>query len=145
MSTGVDLLDVNLWLALSASEHPHHVRAHRYWRNESAARLAFCRLSMLGFLRLVSNPMVMGEATLKAAEAWTAYERWRERNDVVFAAEPLDCEQHLSDWAGLNIMRPRLWTDAYLAAFAVASRMRLVSFDRDFRRFPGLELLLLEA
>ncbi len=40
----------------------------------------------------------------------------------------------------------RLWTDAYLAAFALAGGYRLVSFDRDFLRFRpyGLNLLLLE-
>ena len=38
----------------------------------------------------------------------------------------------------------RLWTDAYLAAFSFASGCRLVSFDADFRRFPGLNFLRLQ-
>ena len=38
---------------------------------------------------------------------------------------------------------PRLWTDAYLAAFALAGGHRLVTFDQDFLRFPGLEVLRL--
>ncbi|MFY7913869.1 MAG: PIN domain-containing protein [Rubrivivax sp.] len=36
----------------------------------------------------------------------------------------------------------RLWTDAYLAALARASGLRLVTFDRDFERF-GLERCLI--
>ena len=35
----------------------------------------------------------------------------------------------------------RLCTDAHLAALAIANGWRLVSFDRDFERFEGLELL----
>ena len=38
---------------------------------------------------------------------------------------------------------PRLCTDAYLAALAIANGWRLVSFDCDFERFRGLERLAL--
>ena len=37
----------------------------------------------------------------------------------------------------------RLCTDAYLAALAITHSWRLVSFDRDFERFEGLERLML--
>jgi predicted nucleic acid-binding protein len=40
-------------------------------------------------------------------------------------------------------LSPRLWTDAYLAAFALAGGHRLVTFDQGFLRFPGLEVLRL--
>jgi predicted nucleic acid-binding protein len=33
--------------------------------------------------------------------------------------------------------------DAYLAAFAIAGGHRLLAFDRDFRQFEGLDLVLL--
>ena len=39
----------------------------------------------------------------------------------------------------------RLCTDAYLAALAISNGWRLVSFDRDFERFGGLQRLLLSA
>jgi hypothetical protein len=39
----------------------------------------------------------------------------------------------------------RLWTDAYLAAFAISTGNRLISFDTDFMRFPNLDLLILKA
>jgi hypothetical protein len=40
---------------------------------------------------------------------------------------------------------PKLWMDAYLAAFAMNGGLRLVTIDRDFKRFEahGLDLLLL--
>jgi predicted nucleic acid-binding protein len=40
---------------------------------------------------------------------------------------------------------PKLWMDAYLAAFAITGGLRLVTFDKDFRKFEnqGLDWLLL--
>jgi predicted nucleic acid-binding protein len=38
-----------------------------------------------------------------------------------------------------------LWTDAYLAAIALAAGCRMVSFDSDFQRFPDLNFLHLTA
>ena len=38
---------------------------------------------------------------------------------------------------------PRLVTDMYLSAFATAAGLRLVTFDRDFLRFDGLDVLRL--
>ena len=35
------------------------------------------------------------------------------------------------------------WTDAYLAAFALETNSRLISFDRGMDRWPGLALELL--
>ena len=37
-----------------------------------------------------------------------------------------------------------MWTDSYLAAFALASKSRLVSFDGDFNCFAGLDFLHLK-
>ena len=143
MTTRIDLLDVNVWLALSASEHPHHPLARDYWHEQAAERLAFCRVTMLSFLRLLTHETVMGGQPLGAAEAWLAYETWRGTGDVVLVAEPDACEVLLAEWSRAGRLSHRLWTDAYLAAFAISAGYRLVSFDGDFARFEGLALLLL--
>ena len=36
--------------------------------------------------------------------------------------------------------RHRLWTDAYLAAFAVSAQLPLSTFDRGFQQFEGVTL-----
>jgi predicted nucleic acid-binding protein len=36
-----------------------------------------------------------------------------------------------------------LWQDAYLAAFARAAKLHLVTFDGGFRQYEGLRLTLL--
>jgi hypothetical protein len=141
----VDLVDVNVWLALGFADHPHHERARRYWYEESGRELAFCRITALGFLRLSTHPTVMGGRPLTVAEAWRAYGAFRELPEVILAAEPLGCESLLEGWAVGPRPSRRGWTDAYLAAFARAGGLRLVTFDSDFSRFEELELLRLEG
>ncbi len=145
MASPIDLPDVNVWLAFSFADHAHHQRARRYWYEESADQLAFCRVTALGFLRLVTNATAMGGQPLKVPQAWQAYGAFRRLPEVVLAAEPEGCETCLEQWALEDGPTPRQWTDAYLAAFAKAGGLRLVSFDGDFTRFEGLDLLRLEA
>ena len=38
---------------------------------------------------------------------------------------------------------PKLWMDAYLAAFAVVGGFKLVTSDKAFKQFKGLNLQLL--
>ena len=143
MSARIDLPDVNVWLALSASEHPAHRQAQEYWHAAAADRLAFCRVTVLGFLRLTTNDVVMGGQPLSPPEAWAAYQAWRQLDNIVLAPEPEGCDGQLAESIEREVLTPRLWTDAYLAAVARAGGWRLVSFDRDFARLDGLDLLLL--
>jgi predicted nucleic acid-binding protein len=39
---------------------------------------------------------------------------------------------------------PKIWMDAYLAAYAVTAGCRLVTTDSVFRQFEGLDLTLIE-
>ena len=38
---------------------------------------------------------------------------------------------------------PEVWADAYLSAFAVASGLHLVTFDRGFSKLPLVEVSVL--
>ncbi len=46
-----------------------------------------------------------------------------------------------------NTVSPKLWMDAYLAAFAISGKLRFVTNDKAFRQFQayGLDLHLLTA
>lgn len=138
-----DLPDINVWLAHGVEDHPDHERAIRYWSDEAATQVAFCRVTALGLLRLSTHAAPMRGKPLGVGEAWAAYQAIVTLPEVTFALEPPGCESVLGQWVDRGHVAPRLWTDAYLAAFAVASGMRLVTFDSDFTRFPGLDLLLL--
>jgi hypothetical protein len=46
-------------------------------------------------------------------------------------------------YAARDSVSPKLWTNAWLAAFAATGRHRLVTIDTAFAQFPGLDLLIL--
>lgn len=133
-----DLLDINVWLALIDANHAHHPRARRYWEEESAPRIAFCRISMLGLLRLSTHHKVMNGQPFTPTEAWSAYRAFRALPEVVFLQEPPDLEPRMAAWSDTPAFPTTRWTDCYLAALAMTSACRLVSFDRDYRSFAGL-------
>ncbi len=144
MPNSGDLLDVNVWLALVAQGHSHHRRASLYWEKEAAAYSAFCRVTQLGLLRLLTNQTVMGDQVLTPAEAWRKYQELIQLSEVRFLNETAHLEEQLGLFCDQGRTSPNLWTDAYLAAFAQCHGLRLVTFDQGFSRFKGLDLLLLE-
>jgi toxin-antitoxin system PIN domain toxin len=135
-----DLLDVNVWLALVDENHAHRSAALHYWRNEASELIAFCRVSMLGFLRLSTLRGVLS-SPLTPERAWAVYGEYLQEPGVAFLSEPSEVEKRLAAFSLQPSFRPQLWTDAYLAALALSSGCRLVSFDSDFRAFDGLNFL----
>jgi uncharacterized protein len=140
-----DLLDASVWLPLSAPDHVHYVRARRYWDDEAADQLAFCRVTGLALLRQLTNRKIMGGAALDATTAWLALQTWLALPQVTFLGEPAGLDELLARWAGKLDLRAGKWTDAYLAAFAAASGCRLVAFDVDFHQFRGIDFLHLRV
>ena len=147
MSTAKSMLaDVNLWLATLVAEHPHHAAATLWWRQlvlPAGVHVLFCRLTELGLLRLLSNEQVMGPNRMSHARAWSNVRSVVVQDSVGFGNEPDGIGERLAALAGQPGHSPRFWSDAYLAAFALAGGYRFVTFDHGFRRFDGLDLLLL--
>ena len=140
------LADVNVWLATLVVEHPHHSAAIGWWRADllpREGRIAFCRITQLGLLRLLTNEQVMGKQRKTIEEAWALYGQVLSRPAVVFAPEPEGTEAVLAEHCQLGGSSRKFWTDGYLAAFARAGGLGLVTFDRGFRRYAGLDLTLL--
>lgn len=142
--SSVDLLDVNVWIAIHSPDHVHHRRARRYWDNESADHVAFCRVTALAALRQWTNPAVMRHAVLTTSEAWEEFERWLALPDIVSLPEPTGLHATFRRFAMKLTLGHSSWTDAYLASFAIVEGCRLVTFDVGFRRYGGLDLLVLE-
>lgn len=142
MNASVDLYDVNVWISLILEDHPQHEKARKVL--DFPDRPAFCRITQLGVLRLLTNSKVMGKKTMKTTEAFL-YLRKIEETLGVFWIHEQDhfeslWENHIKTW---NIS-PSDWTDAYLATLAEVARVRLVTLDRDFDKFPGkFDLLIL--
>lgn len=138
-----DLPDVNVWLALSVPEHVHHLAAMAWWSDGAAPRCHFNRLTMLGLVRLLAQPRVMGVGALDAGAAMSVWQRWAALPEVALHPDPPGLDATLAALAAPDLP-PRLLTDAYLAAFAMRAGLRLVSFDADFARFPDLNWLRLQ-
>jgi toxin-antitoxin system PIN domain toxin len=107
----------------------------------------FCRATQLSFLRLITTQSVMtpyGLPPFTNEGAWSAYQSLIGDDRIVYRLEePGDLERYWRLFAVRGTASPKLWMDAYLAAFARASGSQLVTNDRAFRQFPGLDLLLL--
>ena len=60
-ATTVWLLDANLLIALTQQAHIHHAEAHAWFVRQPDRLWATCALTQLAFVRLTSNPQVVGE------------------------------------------------------------------------------------
>lgn len=135
-----DLPDVNVWLALVDENHPHHQSSCDYWQNLSSSDIAFCRITLLGFLRLSTHPKVLSRP-LAPVEAWAVYQRYRIEGEVTFVEDSSEIDAGFMSLSHSADFAHHLWTDSYLAAFARFRDCRIVSFDTDFERFPDLNFL----
>lgn len=125
-------------------EHIHHPIA-KQWFEHPGGELVFCRQTQAGLLRLLTQPKVMGDGVLDPTEAWEIYRNLCTDIRVSFEPEPSNVE---ALWITLSVgaaAKTNHWTDAYLAAFAIERGHSFVTFDKGFRRFPALDLTLLEA
>jgi len=139
----VDLPDLNVWLALSAADHPHHAAARHYWEHQAANEVLFSTVTALGLVRLLCQSSVMGQQTLEPLQASAVLQKLLNQPGVRLAAEAPGSWDLFHQLLSTHSLPPRLCTDAHLAALAIAGGWRLVSFDRDFRRFSGCSLLQL--
>lgn len=142
------LLDVNVWFALEVGTHPHHERV-RAWLDglNEPSRFFFCRATQQGLLRLLTTASVMalyGEPPCKNTEAWQIYDATvRDKRVAFYSGEPDRVDDQWRLFAGRPSASPKLWMDAYLAAFALAGGLTLVTTDSAFRQFEGLDALVL--
>jgi toxin-antitoxin system PIN domain toxin len=129
--TSSAFLDINVWLALSSRDHAHFEPAWAWYKSLPASTvLQFCRITQLGFLRLLTTQSVMGQGTLTQAQAWEAYGRLLTSAGATFAEEPAGLESAFRSLSSAQQVSPKEWADAYLAAFSRAAEVPLITFDR---------------
>ncbi|MDP9114029.1 MAG: PIN domain-containing protein [Acidobacteriota bacterium] len=128
--------DTNVWLALVWGRHSHADLSRRWFERASHGRLFFCRFTQLALLRLLTTEAVMGRDVLTMASTWDIYDQCSADERIAFLAEPEGLDPGLRSFTSGRRASPKLWADAYLAAFANAAGLRLVTFDRAFRSKP---------
>ena len=126
---------------MSSQEHSNHLSAIEYWRESAAERQIFTSITRLGFVRVssISLDFLSGQDAVRAATQM--YDSWIKDPNVHFENEPGAIWGIFADFVTGGYVLSKTSTDAYLAAFAIAGGYRLVSFDQDFSRFPGLQFL----
>jgi len=140
------IADVNVFLPLLIRAHPAHGAAFDWFEAQPNAGVGWALPVKLGVLRLLCNSRVMGSDALAptaALDVWTALAanpRLGEVNRL-----PTDHEACLRRLLADRDPSPNIWTDAWLAALAMCLSCEMVTFDRGFRAFDGVNLRLLGA
>lgn len=136
------LVDANLLVYAHVASMDQH-RAARTWlddRINDGGRVGLPWPTLLGFVRLVSNPRIFARAET-VTHAWRQVEEWL-GCDSVWIPQPT--ERHpeiLRGLLGRHALNSNLVPDAHLAALAIEHGLSLCSTDGDFARFDGLEWL----
>jgi toxin-antitoxin system PIN domain toxin len=133
------LIDTNILIYAFINLFPNHRRAQD-WLNQvldGTDRVGLPWASLLGFLRVATNPRVFSKAP-PVADAWAQVVAWLQ-SDTAWVPEPT--ERHssvLGELLALPGIHGNLIPDAHLAALAIEHGLTLCSTDGDFARFPGL-------
>jgi toxin-antitoxin system PIN domain toxin len=140
------LFDSNVWLALTFSAHPHHALAKELFAEASPEHPAcFCRATQQSFLRLATTPAILhayGAEGFTNQDAVKLIQTLSALSVISTFEEPSGLESRWLELAGLPSASPKVWMDAYLAAFAILHEAEFVTLDRDFQNFEkdGLKL-----
>lgn len=133
------LVDTSVWLAAVFTTHPFHSQARQRLLQATPAEPAvFCRSTQQSFLRLASTPALLkayGATSLSNRDALVALDALMGLPQVHALDEPAGTFALWQRIATRDSASPKVWMDAYLAAFAISGGLGLVSLDQDFKNF----------
>ncbi len=144
------LVDTSVWLAAFFEEHEFFTQANAFIKSSTAGNPAmFCRATEQSWLRLVTTPAlhrIYHTHTTTNRDAIVVLKDWRSKAGIqCLDVEPAGTRELWLELAAIPSASPKVWMDAYLAAFAIRAGISFATLDSDFRRFEsaGLELRLL--
>ena len=138
------LADVNVLLPLLTDGHPHRGPAVQWWEHCDDNNVGLSLPVHMALLRLLTNARVMGSSVLGPERAWEVVALLSD-DPRIRIVDRLPAT-HAGHWHRCIAGRepsPNLWTDAWLAALALAADCEMVTFDKGFRAFSNLKLHLL--
>lgn len=129
--TSLAFPDINMWLAMAFAAHSLHAPASHWFESlTDGDELIFCRFTQLGLLRLLTQSAVMGDGVKTQREAWAIYDAFVTDGNARLIHEPRSLDLSFRRLASLDSASPQNWADCYLAAFAEAAELTLVTFDK---------------
>jgi toxin-antitoxin system PIN domain toxin len=133
------LVDTNVLLYAVHEEAERHVEA-RGWLDatlSSRETVLLPWVSLLGFIRISTHPSIYARPQ-SASEAFEIVNDWLALS-VVLTGDP--DQRHAGRMRDLLVSTGtggNLVSDAHLAALAMQYDATVISYDNDFRRFPGV-------
>ena len=134
------LVDANLLLYAANRSAPEHDAA-REWLDahlSGTTKVGLPWPSLLAFVRLASNPMVMRHP-VTVAQAWAQAQQWLSAGPSWIPQPTAHHGEIFGALCAPSSMTSRLVPDAHLAALAIEHGLTLCSTDGDFARFDGLD------
>ncbi|WP_419919586.1 type II toxin-antitoxin system VapC family toxin [Candidatus Poriferisocius sp.] len=135
------LVDANVLLYAVNEDSPRHIESRKWLDGalSGGAAVAFAWIALLAFVRLSTKRNLFANP-LSPTGAIERVQDWLAQPSAVVVeptARHLDLVRELLKPLGTG---GNLVNDAHLAALALEFRCQIVSFDRDFARFAGVEL-----
>lgn len=136
--------DVNVLVAASRQDHPHHVPASAWLEaalDASAAGRPLAILPMVasGFLRLVTHPRVFADPTpIENAQAFLRAVLDSPGVGLLSLGDEWPLFEHL---CAKHSLSGNAIPDAWIAAAAQSHHVHLVTFDKGFRRLMKASLV----
>ena len=136
------LLDVSTCLAGFWAGHVHHEQTRAWLEAADDESLGLCRVVHLGWLRHLTNPVVLAEDALTRVEAWDFVASVLDDARFLWLEESPDLDVAFAEHAARDDRSHKLWTDDYLAALAQAGGHSFATLDkRVAARHPHLEVI----
>jgi predicted nucleic acid-binding protein len=99
-------------VALTFQSHFHHDIARAWFESldpKDEARLCFCRITQLSFLRLITTETVMGkDEVLSQRQAWDVYDRWFEDSRIFSWRNRQIWKEHFAEFRGNRVWLRRI-------------------------------------
>ena len=140
------LCDSNVFLALAVEQHVHHpIVASWFGAFAEIDTAYFCHATKISFLRLLTQKIAPDFVPLTNREAWAALDALMTDDAMGYLSDHHGLDSVWRELANGDAASPKLWMDAYLAAFAITEGMKMVTLDKDFQKFVphGLDLQLI--
>jgi toxin-antitoxin system PIN domain toxin len=135
----VNLVDANVLLYAVNTDALHHDRSRRWLDGalSGADTVAFSWITLLAFVRLATK-VGLFPSPLTVNQAMDRVDAWLGADPAVVLAPTGDHARLVRTLLAAVGVGGNLVNDAHVAALSLEHRCGIVSFDTDFRRFPGI-------
>lgn len=126
------LLDANALIALGWTQHEHHEKISRWFRNHAREGWATSAFTQAAFVRVIAQPAFSGQS-IGVAEIVELLLRNTAHPKHRLLALDFGFEEVIG-WCTGGLLGHRQVTDAWLLALAIRHGIKLVTFDAGIRQ-----------